>query len=206
MTDRGKGAFLSWAKFLNPETLRDNLIAASIFLSAYEMLCASIIDQIRDFYSFGFDEDGAIVDEAYRNKVLALHKSRLQASMLWLRENSVISDADLDLLDAIRKHRNELAHELPKFISEDDANINIRLLGAICELVTKIDRWWIREVEVPTNPDFDGCDVRVEDILSGRMLFIQMMVQIASGEDSSAYWEEFQKQMAMIGSDEYVRP
>jgi hypothetical protein len=34
----------SWDKFLNPETLRANLIAASIFITSYEILKGSIID------------------------------------------------------------------------------------------------------------------------------------------------------------------
>ncbi len=49
MDTRKKGAYLDLEKFLNPDTLRGNLIAASRFLAAYETLRASIMDQIRGF-------------------------------------------------------------------------------------------------------------------------------------------------------------
>jgi hypothetical protein len=61
--------------------------------------------------------------------------------------------------------------------------------------VTKIDRWWIREVEIPTNPDFDGREVADDDIQSGNMLFLQMMVRIVEGNDSAAFYEEFFKEV-----------
>jgi hypothetical protein len=59
--------------------------------------------------------------------------------------------------------------------------------------VAKIERWWIREGELPTNPDFDGQEVAAEDIHSWGMLFLQMMVHIATGDDVSVYWAEFQR-------------
>jgi hypothetical protein len=186
--------FRSWAKFLNPESLRSNLIAASIFLAASETLRTSVIDRICNFFTYKFDENGGVVSEDYRNKVLSLDKSPLRASLLWLKEMSAIGDAEIELVDEIRKHRNDLAHDLPKFLTSADAEININLLGAIYELVTKIDRWWIKEVEISVNSDFDGQEVADANIQSGTMIFIQMMLRIATGEDSSVFWDEFQKQ------------
>lgn len=63
----------------------------------------------------------------------------------------------------------------------------------IYDLVAKIDRWWVREVELPSNSVFDGKEVLDDEILSGNMLFVQMMLRVATGEDSEAFWEEFQK-------------
>ena len=188
-----KDVFPDWAKFLNPESLKGNLIAASLFLAAYESLCASVIDQIRGFYTHGFDEHGPIVDDAYGVKVLSRDKSPLRASLLWLKERDVVTEDDMAAFDDIRLHRNELAHNLPEFIMTAGKDINLRLLDRICELVTKIDRWWILEVEIPTDPDFDGEGVDTDGVLSMRMVFLQMMIQIAADKDSAVYWEQFQK-------------
>lgn len=185
--------YRSWAKFLNPESLRGNLIAASIFLAAYELLRTSVIDRIRDFFTYEFNEHGGVVSEDYKGEVLSLDKSPLRASLLWLKEMTAIGDTDIELVDKIREHRNELAHDLPKFIATDDAEINIDLLGSIYVLLTKIDRWWIKEVHIPANLDFDGQEVADDEIQSGRMLCMQMMLRIATDENASVFWDEFQK-------------
>ncbi len=194
MSDHRERARRGWAKLLNPDVLRSNLIAASIFLAAYEMLRATVIDRIRSFFSNEFRDGEWITSEGYRANCLSLDKSPLRASLLWLQRMSAINDADIALVDSIREHRNDLAHDLPKFLMTADAEVNIQLLDGIYELITKVDRWWIREVDMTTDPDYDGREVADEDIASGNMLFIQMMVRIATGEDSGVFWEEFQKQ------------
>jgi hypothetical protein len=194
MSEHCAQAHRGWAKFLNPEVLRSNLIVAPIFLAAYEMLRASVIDRIRSFFSHEFRNGEWIASEDYQKKCLALDKSPLRASLLWLKQMSAIDDADIARADRIREHRNQLAHDLPKFLGAPDSEVNVQLLVGIYELVTKIDRWWIRGVDMTTDPDFDGREVADEDITSGNMLFIQMMPRIATGEDSGVFWEEFQKQ------------
>jgi hypothetical protein len=193
MSDHLEQARRGWAKFLNPEVLRGNLIVASIFLAIYEMLRTSVIDRIRDFFSHEFRDGEWIASEDYQTKCLALDKSPLRASLLWLKQMSAIDDADIARVDRIREHRNELAHDLPKFLGTADTEVNVQLLVGIYELVTKIDRWWIREFDMTTDPDLDGREVADEDITWGNMIFIQMMLRIATGEDSGAIWKEFQK-------------
>ena len=45
----------SWERFLNPDSLRANLVTGSLYITAFEMLKDSIIERIRDFYSTGFN-------------------------------------------------------------------------------------------------------------------------------------------------------
>lgn len=194
MNNQRSQAFRDWEKFLNPEVLKSNLIAASIFLAAYEILRASIIDRLRGFYITGFDENGLITNESYQNEVLSLDRSPLRASLLWLRERSVIGTAEIELINDIREHRNKLAHDLPKLIASSNEEINIRLIGSIYDLVTQVDCWWIREIEMPTNPDFDGREVDNSDIQSGNMLFLQIMIRTITGEDFSIIWNEVQEE------------
>ncbi len=189
MQQHQQNAFQSWAKFLNPTSLKSNLIIASLFLAAYETLRNSAIEHIRGFFTNGFNQDGRIIDPKYKTDVLTRHKSPLGASLLWFREMNVIDDSDIALVDRIREHRNELAHDLPKFIATNDADIDVDLINSICQLVTIIDRWWVREVVIPTNPDFDDQDVDAIDdseITSGNMMFLQLMIQIATGDAGDA--------------------
>jgi hypothetical protein len=189
-------ALEGYIKFLNPKVLRSNLIAVSLFLAAYETLRSSIITQLRGLFVKGFDQNGEIVDSDYQKKVLSRHKSPLRASLLWFKEMQAIGDEEIELVERVRLHRNDLAHDLPTFIATNEKDINIELIGGILDVVTKVDRWWIREVEIPTNPDFDETpvyDLDDSEIISGNMLFLQLSIRIATGEDdeSEAMYRDF---------------
>jgi len=186
----------SWEKFLNPETLRANLIAASIFITSYEILKSSIIDQIKSFYTHGFDENGPIVSETYESEVLALDKKRkvFPASIAWLRKNDIIDAADEQSIVALTDHRNHLAHQLPAFLAESGKDVELTRLEVLVGLVVKIDRWWIVNVELEIQDEIDPNQVRPEEIMSGNMIFLHLLLNTASGADSAKLYEEWQKQ------------
>lgn len=60
----------SWERALHPETLKTNIITASIFSMAFEMLKNSIIEKIEGFFTNGFDENGMIVSPEYKKRCL----------------------------------------------------------------------------------------------------------------------------------------
>jgi hypothetical protein len=186
----------SWLKFLNPESLRSNLLLASLYLAAYEILRSSLIDQIRSFFMAGWSADsGETIDPRYETDVLNLARSPLRASALWLQQNGVIDEHDVAKLDTVREHRNVIAHDLPKFVSSIDAHVEVGLFESICGLVTKVDRWWIAEVEIPTNPDCDGREIDFDGIQSGNMIFLRVLVEVATGRPEGAefYYRKFQE-------------
>jgi hypothetical protein len=194
MTPQQERAFRSWDKFLNPELLKGNLIGASLFLAAYELLRSSIIDQLRDFYCLGFNEKGDIISPNYSKKVLSLAKSPLRASLLWLQEAQVLNDVDVEQVQRIRTHRNQLAHKLVRHITSVEAEIDVDLFAPMIELVAKIDVWWIRNVELDINPDFDGKEIPDSEIHSCRMICLQLMIHLALGKDSARFYDDFVKQ------------
>jgi hypothetical protein len=191
-----KSTLPSWDKFLNPETLRTNLLAASIFITSYEILKNSIVDQIKSFYTSGFDENGWIISESYKSKVLALDgKMRVfQASIAWLKANNVIDSKNEQVIAQLTQHRNDVAHDLPKFLSEADRNVELERLTGLIELVTKIDRWWIVNVELTLQDEIDPTKLKAEEIMSGNMIFLHLLLTTASGADSNTLYQEFLKQ------------
>ena len=200
MTTDQTQAYRSWEKLLNPEILQGNLIVASLFLASYELLRSSIIDQRRDFYICGFNAHGETVSPNYQAKVISRDKSPLRASLLWLKEAQVIDDSDIDRIQQIRAQRNEIAHNLVKLIGSSGAEIDTELFEAIFDLVAKVDRWWIREVELECNPEFDGIDGRDipdAEIHSGRMIALTLLIGVATGEDSGRFYREYVKQASM---------
>ena len=195
-------AYDSWTKFLNPQTLQTNLICVGIFLSSYEILKDSIIDQIRSFYTVGFDEDDPILNQEYENEVLVLDakQDKFKASIMWLKQHQVIDQNDERAIYDLKKHRNELAHELPKFLSDAKREIQIAKISELVELVGKIDRWWIVNVELATQDEIDSHQVDENKIISGRMLFLHLLLEIATGNQSTDFYDEFVKRSASVQS------
>ncbi|MDR3561462.1 MAG: hypothetical protein P4N59_08510 [Negativicutes bacterium] len=184
-----------WQEFLDPKILKPKLICASLFLAAFEVLKESIIGRLQSFYSFEWDQSGPIESEEYKVKVLSRSKSRLYASLGWLKENGVIDDADLALFETIKTCRNEVAHEIPGLAMGKMSGRFAEHFADVVSLIRKVEVWWIVNVEIPTNPDFDGDEINEDEITPGPLLSIQMMIEIALGADdeSNKYINEFQK-------------
>ncbi|MCG7598244.1 hypothetical protein MHM84_00415 [Halomonas sp. McH1-25] len=85
----------SWERTLHPETLKTNIITASIFSMAFEMLKSSIVEKIEDFFTNGFEQNGPLVSPEYKEKVLSLNKSPLYASLKWLQGMDAINAEDM---------------------------------------------------------------------------------------------------------------
>jgi hypothetical protein len=189
----------SWENFLNPEILRSNLIVASVFLSAFEILKDCILERPKEMYTTGFNENGFIVNKDYNSKVLSLKKSPVYASLEWLKNHNAINQKDIEIFTEIKNCRNELAHEIPNFITEGIKNDPTPNFKLIIDLLGKIERWWVYNVEFPTNPDLDNVEVDEKEIIPGRLITIQMLTNIALGsdEESNSYYKEFIRQNAL---------
>jgi hypothetical protein len=163
---------------MKPEELKTNLARASAFLAAYELLKSSIVNKPRGFF---------ILHHTYKTEVVSLkRKDRFRASCLWFLKLGAISEQDLRVIEDIRHHRNEIAHELPKYLMDAEYEVNMQLLESIAYLLGKVDRRWIREIEIPTNPDFDGKEpenIPDHEINSGSMLAIDLILKIIHGQE-----------------------
>jgi len=146
----------SWENFLNPEVLRPNLIIASIYIAAFELLKNTIIDRIRGFYTMGFDGNGRRIDPEYQSEVLSKSRSPVYASLEWLKEAKAIQENDIDIFESAKKHRNDLAHAIMGMLAEGLPSDLSARFSEMVSLIDKIERWWIVNVEIPTNPEFDG--------------------------------------------------
>jgi hypothetical protein len=198
-----KDSFDSWEKFLNPDELKSSLIRASIYLSAYELFKNSIIDHSRGFFASEWkfnDKTGeieTIISKSYKDKVRSLYpKDEFHSCCLWFFENKAMSQQDLDSIAKIRKHRNSIAHELPKYLGSVKYDIDTNLLKELIGIIRKVDTWWLREIEIPTNPDFDHIDyddIRWDEVLSGNMIMMNFLASIYEGDDAylKAFHNEF---------------
>lgn len=186
----------SWEEFLNPEVVRPRLIAASIYIAGFEILKNSIVAHIRRFFSTGFDASGLKMDGKYQAEVLARNKSPVHASLDWLRSMHVIDDADVQLFDRLKACRNTLAHELlSTVLSEGLPDDFVECLTEMAQLLRKIEIWWIINVEIPTDPDFDGRHIKEDDVIPGPVMALQLLLDVALGDEerSRSYYNEWRK-------------
>lgn len=185
----------SWEKFLHPESLKGNLIAISLFISAFEMFKDRVIEKPETFFSDGFDQNGLIIGEQYKSEVLSKSKSLLYASLLWFKEMGAVDDKDIEKFDAIRKHRNEVTHELLSFLSDAKRNLDVEKFQELIALLSKIEKWWLINFEMAIDPDMVPNDVDPDEVIAGPIWSLQLMLDIALGNEPEEgyYYNEFTK-------------
>ncbi len=178
--------YKDWLKFLDENEVKFQLITASLYLTAYDLLIDTIIRKIEEFYTDGFDENGFIISKRYKTEVRGLYKKDIViASTKWLVKNKVITESELERIKIFKVHRNELAHELTKMIADSDSNTKTEFVTEIRDLYFKIQKWWFVEFEVQVNPDLGHLDtdkLDYNEVLMIHMLPMDYMVNIVNDE------------------------
>ena len=156
------------------------------------MLLDSIKRHPLDFFSDRWTIDGPEPSAKYATEVLALDpkgkNDALRGSIAWLRKMDAISVDDEVSIRSVSNARNELAHEMTGMLGGSKPPEFIDHFAMLMTLVQKIERWWIINVELATNPDFDGQEIDEDGIISGSSLVMQMLSQVALGAGDEA-WE-----------------
>ena len=172
-----------WEQLLTPAAMQEKLITVSFYVMAFELLKDSIIDRIRTFYMVGLDANGLVLDEEYTTDILSRNKSPLYASLNWLSEHGVIDADDLQSFERIKSARNSLTHELPTLVMGNADFQHIERFHELLTLLEKIEIWWIVNLEIPTNTDFDGKEIDEKGIIPGPIIMIKMMLEVLSGNE-----------------------
>ncbi len=178
----------SWEKILNPEVLRNSLISISLYISAFELFKGQIISKPEMLFMNGFDEK-------YKDEVLSRSKSKLYASLLWIKDQGGIDEGDIEAFDKIRKHRNQLAHEILNYVTEANKNVDAALFSEMIDLLAKIEKWWFEYFELAVQPEILPNDASIDDVIPGPIWTLKMMLDIALGsdEDANHYYKEWCK-------------
>lgn len=125
-------------KIINPATIKKNLVVASLFVTTYEILRTSIVDKPKGFLNLaqGFTLDGTeplTYSAKYRKEIIDLVIPEISqkkgefhdfyASCLWFQNLEAITEDDVKDIQAIRKHRNMIAHEQPIALPADYSDL-----------------------------------------------------------------------------------
>ncbi|WP_240365700.1 hypothetical protein [Psychrobacter sp. KH172YL61] len=171
--------------YFTPRRLK-NIITASIFSMGFEMLKNSIVEKIKGFFTNGFDENGMIVSAEYKEKVLVLNRSRLYASLTWLRDMGAIDDEDLEKFEYIKRCRNTLAHEMLTFASSGIDFDVTETFEEMVGLLRKIEIWWFVNLDMVIDPEAYPEDLDLEQVTPGPVWGLQMLIDVALGSEDEA--------------------
>lgn len=164
---------------LSPESIKQTLVRAGAFLSAYELIRLQVVDGVRDFYWTGEEVNGRkVLYPDYGAEVRALDKSLYPASVAWLVGNSAITPDQAESLEKIHEHRHEIAHELPRILVEPDWDINASLLIDAALVLRALDVFWGR-VSMDIDPQWDGAEVPDKDIWGGSSMLMGSLIEVA---------------------------
>jgi hypothetical protein len=175
-------------KVLNDEGMKANLIIASLYITSFELLKSTIVRRIQQFYSRGeFDSQGESIpsEPDYTNEVRNLYRDSkgrgnvLRASLAWLKNVNAIDERDEKDFLVINNHRNEIVHELSKYLIYSDFQVNSQHIARMQEILRKIEIWWIVNVEIPSNSEFDGKIIEDKDVIPGTVAILQHIVSLA---------------------------
>jgi len=85
-----------------------------------------------------------------------------------------IDDGDLATFDRVKACRNTLAHKLFSMLGSEGLPADFEeCFSDMVALLRKIEVWWITNVEIPTNPDFEGKELDEEGIVPGSVMSMQ---------------------------------
>lgn len=192
-----KNSGFDYEKFLNPNELKPLLLFSSIFITCYEMFADYVIERPKEMFIGRIDRSGITTNEQYNEKVMSLSKHLLDASLLWFKNMHAIDDEDIEKFHKARKLRNVFAHDF--FIlftnSPFEPEEMMEIYHDFIELIAKLTKWWIVEIEMTTNPDLDIPleDIDFDGIVSGQIMYIKLLTDIAFGdkEESELYYRYY---------------
>jgi|GEM_PF-1391276 len=190
MTNNGaEDAFAQWEAMLTPEVIRGRLIRAGLFSLGYELLETAVVGRLRDFYA-DFTATGLKPGKDYQEKVLSLDPKgkgdALRGSLAWLIDAGALSPEECETFWAIKRARNEVAHELSLMVGGSKPEAFAGQFDAMRSLHVKIQRWWVIHFDVATDPAWDGIEIDPEQVMHGSALVMQILVDVALGDGNLA--------------------
>ena len=166
-----------------PDIVKRNLINASLLLTAYELMKDSLIRRVNDFF-LNMRPGGSIefineIKELRKQLPINRRKHYLLVYTRWFEKHGALIEGEVEDVEKIRDYRNKVAHELLDFLVDSDFELDLNYLVQIRDILEKVDIWWVKEIEIPVNQDFDNIEVKDSDIKSGKMVVLDYLLSIA---------------------------
>lgn len=184
------------ANIIDKENLQDNLTFVSIYIAVYEHVTDYVVSSIKSLLCDLSIKDGKecwtetpIYQKEIRQRIVDEkgNKDVTKASFLWLVDNEVISTADYSKFLEIKSLRNKYAHELITIVFEGVEDSDIKLLFDLCEMLQRISRWFLVNIEAPIMGYDLSTDKDTNNIQSMGCVVFSLMLDVLYNDKSDEY-------------------
>ena len=160
------------------EELTQALTYAGFILVAFELVKSLIVNPIKAFYWNTTFAEGMIFS-SYEEDVLSRHRNQFEACLLYLRDfMEAIDSEDVLTIQSLRKHRNDLAHDLPNMLDNLDVEHYLPLLEKTNKALFKLSNYRVY-MEIGADPEFQDKGIDWSTVKGGEyMLFEEVLNKI----------------------------
>ena len=139
------------------EHISRSFVYAGFVLLAFELIRGMIVRPIKFFYeNTTFAESMPFT--SYEHDVRWRHKKEFEACLIYLRDfMEAIDSDDVETILKLRKHRNEIAHELPEILSRLKIEDHHSLLKDVTHTLFKLSNYRAY-INIGADPEFRDVD------------------------------------------------
>ena len=142
---------------LTADQLTRRLTYAGFVLLGYELVKSMIVGPIKAFYRDVTFGEG-MPYKSYEEDVSSRHRNEFEACLLYVRDfMQAIDSADLMTIQALRKHRNDLAHDLVNNLPNLEIEKYQSLFADVDRTLFKLSNYRAY-MEIGADPEFAGID------------------------------------------------
>ena len=168
------------------QNLADALAYAGLVLLAFELLKSMIVKPIKAFYSDTTFSGGMFV--SYEQDVMSRHKNEFEACLLYLRDFMQAIDADdMTCIQELRRHRNELAHNLPEQLPSLRVEDYAELFRLTDRALFKLSNYRIR-MEIGADPAFKDLGIDWNTVYGNEYLLYEEVIGNMQSLRSRLQW------------------
>ena len=201
-------------RICDKESLQVQLSFMALFIGMFEFMKDTLLSRVESFLCSEMtqNEEGEWVyihNDTYKKEIEnrlvegKIVKDRLRNTMLWFKEAEVITDDDYDLFRVLRDKRNSYAHKMTQHVWDGLPEEDAKGLMDLLDLYTKLDKWWINEIEIPISGDFEPGSYDEEGVESFSLLTFKMMINTLFGGKSQEYLEMIEELRKQQDNDAY---
>ena len=161
---------------LSSEELTRGLTYAGLVLVGFELIKDMIVGPVKAFYADMTFAQG-MPFKSYDEDVRARHSNEFEACLLYLRDfMEAIDSADMGVIQDLRKHRNELAHDLASRLPTLQIDDYRSLWEKVDRTLFKLSNYCVR-MEIGADPEFQAMGIDWQTVYGNEYLVFEQIVE-----------------------------